>query len=63
VKQTEGDKYPTTFFLLSFMNSCMKSLSEDVPIKQTWLDTGNVHREFPVSSVHVCVQYKTSGRT
>jgi hypothetical protein len=22
----------------------------------TWLGTGNVHREFPVSSVHVCVQ-------
>jgi hypothetical protein len=41
----------------SFMNSCMRSLSEDAPIKQTWLVTGNVCREFPVSSVHSCVQY------
>ncbi len=39
------------------MNSCMRSLSEDDPIKQTWLGTGNVHREFPVSSAHACVQY------
>ncbi len=38
------------------MNSCMRSLSEDAPIKQTWLDTGNVRREFPVSSTHTCVQ-------
>ncbi len=35
VKQTEGDKYPTRSLVLSFMNSCMRSLSEDVPIKQT----------------------------
>jgi hypothetical protein len=39
------------------MNSCMRSLSEDAPIKQTWLATGNVHREFPVSLAHACVQY------
>ena len=38
------------------MNSCMRSLSEDAPIKQTWLGTANVHRQFPVSSVHACVQ-------
>ncbi len=50
------DKYPTSNLFLLFMNSCMRSLSEDAPIKQTWLGTGNVHREFPVSSVHVCVQ-------
>ncbi len=49
VKQTEGDKYPTSSLVLSFMNSC---LSEDAPIKQTWLGTGNVRREFPVSSEH-----------
>jgi hypothetical protein len=31
----------------------------------TWLGTGNVCREFPVSSAHVCVQSvrKKSGRT
>jgi hypothetical protein len=34
----------------------MRSLSEDAPIKQTWLGTTNVGREFPVSSAHVCVQ-------
>jgi hypothetical protein len=56
VKQEEGDKYPTTSLVLSFMNSCMRSLSEDHPIKQTLFDTANVYREFPVSSVHVCVQ-------
>ncbi len=33
------------------------SLLEDAPIKQTCLGTGNVHREFPVSSAHDCVQY------
>jgi hypothetical protein len=57
VKQSEGDKYPTSRLILSFMNSCMRSLSEDAPIKQTWLGTGNVRREFPVSSAHACVQY------
>jgi hypothetical protein len=57
VKQTEGDKYPTSSLVLSFMNSCMRSLSEDTPIQQTWLGTGNVCREFPVSSTHACVQY------
>jgi hypothetical protein len=57
VKQTESDKYPTISLVLSFMNSYMRSLSEDAPIKQTWLGTGNVRREFPVSSTHVCVQY------
>ncbi len=31
--------------------------AEDDPIKQTWLGTGNVHREFPVSSANACVQY------
>jgi hypothetical protein len=56
VKQTEGDKYPTTSLVLSFMNLSMRSLSEDAPIKQTWMVTGNVCREFPVSSTHVCVQ-------
>jgi hypothetical protein len=56
VKQAEGDKYPTSILVLSFMNSCMRSLSEDAPIKQTWMDAGNVHREFPMSSVHDCVQ-------
>ncbi len=35
VKQVEGDKYPTSSLVLSFMNSCMRSLSEDAPIKQT----------------------------
>ncbi len=35
VKQVEGDKYPTSSLVLPFMNSCMRSLSEDVPIKQT----------------------------
>ncbi len=43
-------------FVLTFMNSCMRSLSEDVPIKQTWLGTVNVWREFVVSSSHVCDQ-------
>jgi hypothetical protein len=57
VKQTEGDKYHSSSLVLSFMNSYMRSLSEDAPIKQTWLGIGNVHREFPVSSVHACVQY------
>jgi hypothetical protein len=61
VKQTEGDKYPTSSLVLSFMNSCMRSLSEDAPIKQAWLGTGNVmtrvRRELPVSSAHTCVQY------
>ncbi len=56
VKQGEGDKYPTISLVLSFMNSCMRSLSEDTTIKQTWLGTGNVCREFPVSSVYSCVQ-------
>jgi hypothetical protein len=56
VKQAEGDKYPTSSLVLPFMNSCMRSLSEDDPIKQTWLGTANVRREFPVSSAHDCVQ-------
>ena len=56
VKQAEGDKYPTNSLVLSSMNSCMRSLSEDTVIKQTWLGTANVRREFPVSSAHVCVQ-------
>ncbi len=30
----------------------MRSLSEDVSIKQTWLGTGIVRRQFPVSSTH-----------
>ena len=65
VKQVEGDKYPTSSLVLSFMNSCMRSLSEDDPIKQIWLGTGNVRRELTVSSVmSVSNQYaKTSGRT
>jgi hypothetical protein len=57
VKQAEGDEYSTSNLVLPFMNSCMRSLSEDDPINQTWLVTGNVHRIFPVSSVHACVQY------
>ena len=36
VKQAEGDKYPTSSLVLPFMNSCMRSLSEDSLIKQTW---------------------------
>ena len=56
VKQAEGDKYPTRSLVLLFMNSCMRSVSDDAPIKQTWLGTGNVRREFPVSSAHACVQ-------
>ena len=55
VKQTEGDKYPPSSLVLPFMNSYMRSLSEDAPIKQTWLVTANVHREFPVLSAP-CVQ-------
>ena len=54
--QVEGDEYPTSSLVLSFMNSCMRSLSEDAPIMQIWLVTGNELREFPVSSVHACVQ-------
>ena len=49
-------KSPTDSLVLPFMNSCMRSLSEDAPIKQTWLGTANVRREFPVSSAHACVQ-------
>ena len=56
VKQEEGDKYPTSSLVLPFMNSFIRSLSEDDPIKQTELGTANVHREFDVSSTHVCVQ-------
>ena len=56
VKQAEGDKYPASSLVLPFMNSCMRSLSEDSLIKQTWLAPANVLREFPVSSAHVCVQ-------
>ena len=37
-------------------NSCIRSLSEDASIKQTWLGTANVRRQFPVSSAHACVQ-------
>jgi hypothetical protein len=55
VKQVEGDKYPTSSLVLSFMNSFMRSLSEGTPLKQSRFDTG-LFREFPVSSVHVCVQ-------
>ena len=51
VKQTQGDKYPTISLVLSFMNSCMRNLSEDAPIKQTWMGTANVCREFTVSLV------------
>ena len=43
--------YPTSSLVLSFMNSCMRSLSEDDPSKQTWLDTGNVCREFRTASM------------
>ena len=56
VKQTEGGKYPNNILVLSFMNSCMRSLSEDVPINQTCLGTANVYREFTVSLDHSCVQ-------
>ncbi len=49
VKQTEGDKYPSSSLVLPFMNSCIRSLSEHAPINQTCLVTGNVLREFPVS--------------
>jgi hypothetical protein len=58
VKQVEGDKYSTSNLVLPFLNSCMRSLSEDDPINQTWLGTGNVCRNFPVSSAHACVQYE-----
>ncbi len=37
-------------------NSCIRSLSEDASIQQTWLGTANVRRQFPVSSAHVYVQ-------
>ncbi len=56
VKQAEGDKYPPSSLVLSFMNSYMRNLSEDAPFKQSWLDTANVCRQFPVSSTHACVQ-------
>ena len=42
VKQEEGDKYLLTALF------CHSST--------TWLGTTNVHRQFPVSSAHVCVQ-------
>ncbi len=32
------------------------SSQQDAPIKQTWLGTANVRRQFPVSSAHVCVK-------
>ena len=38
------------------MKSCMRRVSEDARIKQVWLGTGNVLREFPMSSAHACVQ-------
>jgi hypothetical protein len=56
VKQEEGEKYPTSSLPLPFMNSCMRSLSEDAPITHTWLGTGNVRKEFAVSSAHTWVQ-------
>jgi hypothetical protein len=39
-------------------NSCIRSLSEDASIKQTWLGTvtANVRKPFAVSSAHACVQ-------
>jgi hypothetical protein len=49
VKKAEDDKYVTSSLVLSFIHTCMKSLAEDVSIKQFWFGPANPRREFPVS--------------
>jgi hypothetical protein len=34
-------------------NSCIRSLSEDASIKQTWLGTSNLWKQFPMSSAQL----------
>jgi hypothetical protein len=46
-------EYPTRSLVLSFMNSYMRSLSEDDPIKQTWLDTPTSSYSFPSRHPHL----------
>jgi len=65
VEQAEGDKYPTSSLILPFMNSCMRSLSEDAPLSrvgwalQTCAENFPCHQRRPVSNQYA----KTSVRT
>ena len=56
VKQAEGDKYVTSSLVMSFINTCMKSLAGDGRIKQPWFGKGNARSEFPVSSAHESIK-------
>ncbi len=57
VKQTEGEVsyYQPRSAIHEHIHE--ESFREDAPMKKTWLGTGNVRREFPVSLAHACVQY------
>ena len=46
----------TSSLVLTFINTCMKSLVGDGSIKQPWFDKGNARREFPVSSAHESIK-------
>ena len=56
MKQAEGDEYVTASLVLSFINTCMKSLAGDGSIKQPWFGKGNTRSEFPVSSAHESIK-------
>ncbi len=53
VKQAEGDKYPISILILSFMNSYMRSLSEDAPINQN--RSGKPYKMAHTLIVFICV--------
>ncbi len=56
VNQTKGDKYVTSSLVLSFINTCSKSLAGDGSIKQSWFRKGNSRSEFPVSLDHESIK-------
>ena len=46
----------TNSLVLSFINTCIKSLVGDGSIKQPWFGKGNARSEFPVSSTHESIK-------
>ncbi len=59
VNQAEGDKYVTSSLVLSFIHTCMKSLTEHGSINDTGnsrVCSANPRCEFPVSSAHESIK-------
>ncbi len=56
MKQGEVDKDVTNSQVLSFINTWIKSLTEDGSSKQSWFGKGNTRSEVPVSSVHESIK-------